>query len=393
MWVSAQKSGAGPRACGWGKGECGTDGSIPVEWGCALPLRFGGESPMFALSSAIGRRLTAGPGSELVVHWRRGADAYRPQMADLRAAGADRMVLDLGEGALDAEVVALAAEARRAGMVAEVVAAPAAGWTAEMVSELREAGLARATVRLALDAGPSHPRRPVWEPSEGAARAVDAALQAGVATGVGVRLTRNSTSRLAALLEWVERSGLHGCDVAHVMPEGRLDWRAQLTLPGQTRFALRTLATAAWDWHQRRLPARIRTWHGPADPIFVYIWCLRHAPEQAPAALAAARAKAAGWPDVAWIDPLGNVAAVAGVPALTLGTVGRRPFSDIWLDRGRAGWQRTRALYDDVGAPCAACRWSSLCHGGERARAMTDLSLGGPDPGCCLTERETAAAG
>jgi len=324
----------------------------------------------------------------LTVRWQRGA-LPPPDPRDLAAGGATRLVIDLGGAPSMDDLVPVVAAAAQAGLQVEVWAGAGPWWTPETCRRLRDAALGRAVVRLGPQRRPTRSRR-TWDPAGLAASAIAHATAAGLATNVGLPLTRLGTRHLAPLLDWVERAGAGGCDVEHLMPDGRLDWRQHLPRPAQIRTAMHTLTAAAWSWQRRRVPLVARTWHGPADPAYVHIWCLRHAPEQAEAALVAARRKGAAWPDLAWIDGAGNVFAVAGLMGLTLGNLRHRGFAEMWQDRDLPGWERTRRLHADIGARCTGCHWREVCRGGERARAMAEESVNGPDPGCCLSDREVA---
>jgi radical SAM protein with 4Fe4S-binding SPASM domain len=76
---------------------------------------------------------------------------------------------------------------------------------------------------------------------------------------------------------------------------------------------------------------------------------------------------------------------------VVLGSVRRRPFREIWGDRGNAFLMALKDKRPHLKGRCRRCRFLDLCGGGLRARA--EFATGdpwSPDPACHLTDEEIA---
>lgn len=337
---------------------------------------------MFVMSDALDPQTTAGGSRGPVVHWTRSRSAGATTdlgrfMADLRAANTVRLIVDATAGTALGDEAAVVAAAVAAGLPVEV-AMPADVWTEQLFADLGAAGLTRATVSVG---NHTRPTLPAWARK----------TRNGASVGVQLQLARDSAPLLPAVMDVVERNGLQGLDVAHSVPDGQFDWLRQLPTRQQARQAMQALAARTVSWQARRQAVEVRTWFGPVDPIYTYLWCLRHVPPLAGRALASARSWASIRPNEAFIDGAGNVYAVRGAPFLTLGSLRKNSFASLWNDRALPGWRATLGLAEVLGPRCAVCPWHRICGGGERPRAFAAGDVKGPDPGCYLNEREVAA--
>jgi radical SAM protein with 4Fe4S-binding SPASM domain len=229
--------------------------------------------------------------------------------------------------------------------------------------------------------------------------------EAGQKTGLRLTLTRHTVSDIERILDFIEDEEIQRVCFYHLVPTGRGS-ALQILRPEESRHALDTLIARVEKWDRAGIHRELLTVTQPADGAYLL---LRMKRENHPH-LEAAR-KLLGWNGgganssgrgIANIDTQGNVHPDQFWQDIRLGNVKQTPFSIIWEGKhgpsaARLEEIRSVGLLSNVQrqakiqGPCGDCRWFTLCGGGFRTRAAAaNGHLWGSDPGCYLSESETA---
>jgi radical SAM protein with 4Fe4S-binding SPASM domain len=229
--------------------------------------------------------------------------------------------------------------------------------------------------------------------------------EVGQKTGLRMTLTRHTVSNIERILDFIEDQEIQRVCFYHLVPSGRGS-ALQILKPEESRHALDTLIARVEQWDRAGIHRELLTVTQPADGPDLL---LRMQRENHPN-LENAR-QLLGWNGgganssgrgIANIDTQGNVHPDQFWQNVQLGNVKQTPFSKIWEGQhapSAAKLEEIRSiglLTNDerqarIEGPCGDCRWFSLCGGGFRTRAAAvNGHIWGSDPGCYLSESETA---
>lgn len=215
---------------------------------------------------------------------------------------------------------------------------------------------------------------------------------------VGLRLTlsAHNVADLDGILDFIEVEEIDRVCFYHLVYSGR---GSGVTDVGHddTRRAIDKIVDRTARWAAEGRPKEVLTVDQPADGAYLYLRMLRDQPERAGAALDLLRWNGGGrhgsGTGLANIDTQGNVHPDQFWQALTLGNVKQRKFSEIWTESSDETLAELRGGERQPGGKCAGCRFLPVCGGGFRVRALqVHGDVWAPDPGCYLTEEETAVA-
>lgn len=212
--------------------------------------------------------------------------------------------------------------------------------------------------------------------------------------GLRLTLTRHTVGELENIFRFIEEEDVDRVCFYHLVYSGR-GANLETLQPEEARSALDRIMDRVEKWHAEGRPKEVLTVDQPADAAYVLMRLEQR--EQDGAARArqllewnggGANSSGIG---IGNIDSQGNVHPDQFWQSVTLGNVRERPFSEIWSQSRDPIVLGLRSKPRPVKGRCARCRWQSLCGGGFRVRAWQ--KSGDPwaeDPGCYLTEEETA---
>lgn len=212
--------------------------------------------------------------------------------------------------------------------------------------------------------------------------------------GLRLTLTRNTVNEIERILDFIEEEDVPRVCFYHLVYSGR-GVKLETLRPEETRRAMDLIMNRVEVWHRAGAPREVLTVDQPADAAYL----LMHLQNRDPKAAERARrllewngggANSSGT-GIGNIDTQGNVHPDQFWQSVTLGNVRDQPFSKIWSKSNDPIFLGLRQKPRPVEGRCASCKWRPLCAGGFRVRAWQ--RTGNPwaeDPGCYLTEAETA---
>jgi radical SAM protein with 4Fe4S-binding SPASM domain len=300
-------------------------------------------------------------------------DGHEPPRAILSAAlgelasmGVFTVAFGGGEPTTREDIDALAAEAREHGMT-PVLTTSGLGLTPEKAKLLR----AFAQVNVSYDgAGDAYASVRGFDGARHAEAAIRTLVEAGVAVGINVVLTRETFDRLDETLDRARSLGAREAQLLRYKPAGRaasLDYLAQRLTPEQGRALgpkLRGIATRSPAGFRVRIDCALVPFFS-ADPTIDARMLAR---------LGVLGCEAGDKLVALRVD--GRVAPCSFASATSLGAEDLRRGTD---DHELAVW---RAWNTSPAEPCSSCALRSVCRGGCKIVARHLDGAHGPDPEC-----------
>ncbi|MCC7225084.1 MAG: heme d1 biosynthesis radical SAM protein NirJ [Burkholderiaceae bacterium] len=215
---------------------------------------------------------------------------------------------------------------------------------------------------------------------------------AGIKIGVRFTLTQDNAHDLPALLKLVDDEGLSKFYLSHLSYAGRGNInRARDAFITTTRWAMDLLFDACWQAVEQGREFEVVTGNNDADGVYLLHWVRRRFPHMEDHL----RAKLAQWGgnssgvNVANIDNRGIVHPDTFWWHYPLGSVRKRPFSEIWNDLSDPLMAGLRQKPRAIKGRCGACAYFDVCGGNTRVRAQqTTGDPWGEDPACYLSDEE-----
>ena len=218
----------------------------------------------------------------------------------------------------------------------------------------------------------------------------------GVKVGLRYTMTDMNAADLPDLMQLMHDEGVDKFYFSHLNYAGRGNiHRGRDARFAATRAALDRLFDAAWQAAREGRTLEFVTGNNDADGVYLLMWVQRHLPQW----LDAVRARLEAWGGnasglhVANIDNLGHVHPDTMWWHHDLGSVRKRPFSQIWADTSDPLMAGLKQQPRPVTGRCGACAHLAICGGNTRVRAQQ--VTGDPwaeDPGCYLDDAEIGVA-
>jgi len=270
--------------------------------------------------------------------------------------------------------------------------------TEERARELREAGLAYAGV--SVDGMPAANDRIRGEEGafDAAVEGIEAALSAGLKTGLRYTITDYNADDLEAVVDLLHDVGVDRFCFYHLAYGGRGADVADADLtPERRREAVRTLCELTRDYHAQGEEIETLLVGNYADAGYLTEYARRELGGERAELIHRYLRRNGGDPAgerVADVDYEGNVHLTQFWQGYSLGNVRDRPFSAIWEDESNPLLSALRERESHLEGNCADCRYQEICRGASRLRALS--VHGDPfaeEPQCYLTAEERGAEG
>lgn len=222
-------------------------------------------------------------------------------------------------------------------------------------------------------------------------------IAVGQRVGLRLTLTRQTIAALDGIFALVAREGIQRLCFYHLVYSGRGRQLVPEDLSAaETRDALSRIFAQALAWHEAGRRVEVLTVDNHADAAYLWLWLQARDPARAAAIYPLLRRNGGNRSGIAigHVDNLGDVHPDQFWWQCTLGNVRQQPFSAIWCDSSHPVLQGLRQRPRPVGGRCATCRFTEICNGNLRARALA--SYGDPwalDPACYLSDQECQPAG
>lgn len=218
----------------------------------------------------------------------------------------------------------------------------------------------------------------------------------GIRTGLRFTVHRKNVDQLPAIFDLLEEEDIDRCCIYHLAYAGRGDRIRRFDLtPGETRAVVDYVFDRAQDFQRRGLEKEILTVDNHTDNAYLYMRVSEHHPRRA-----AEVRQMLTWNGgnqsgvaIACVDPQGEVHADQFSWGYSLGSVRKRPFSEIWTDRSEPRMALLKDRKGKIEGRCSTCHFFDICNGNLRARAESYFgSFTAPDPACYLTDEEIGIA-
>jgi len=218
--------------------------------------------------------------------------------------------------------------------------------------------------------------------------------KAGVRIGLRLTLTQRNVQDLEGLFDFFERENIERACFYHLVPSGRGGAiSAEDLTHAQSRSAIEMILAKTEQYKQAGRKTDILTVDNHVDGVYLYLKLLQKDSQRAENV----------WKLLTWnggglyssgvgigcIDFNGNVHPDQFWWHYDLGSVYKRPFSEIWTDSDEPLLKGLRDRRAHIKGRCRLCRFFDACGGSLRVRA--DLHFGdpwAPDPACYLTDKE-----
>jgi pseudo-rSAM protein/SPASM domain protein len=317
---------------------------------------------------------------------------------DLAAYGVPVVLFSGGEPLARSDLPELVAYASEAGL-RPVLSTNGTLLTEERARELHEAGLAYAGV--SVDGMPTANDRIRGEEGafDAAIEGIQAALSAGLKTGLRYTITDYNADDLEDVVALLHDVGVDRFCFYHLAYGGRGADVADADLtPERRREAVRRLCALTREYHAGGEEIETLLVGNYADAGYLVEYARRELGAEHAKRIRAYLRRNGGDPTgerVADVDYEGNVHLTQFWQGYSLGNVRERPFSAIWEDESNPLLRALREREKHLQGNCADCRYRDVCGGGSRLRALS--VHGDPfaaEPQCYLTdaEREGMAA-
>lgn len=229
---------------------------------------------------------------------------------------------------------------------------------------------------------------------ERAVRGIRNCRRAGVRIGLRLTLTQRNVQDLEALFDFFETENIERACFYHLVPSGRGGAISTEDLTHvQSRSAIEMILAKTEQYKQAGRKTDILTVDNHVDGVYLYLKLLEKDPGRAENV----------WKLLTWnggglyssgvgigcIDFNGNVHPDQFWWHYDLGSIYKRPFSEIWTDPDEPLLKGLRDRRAHIKGRCRLCRFFDACGGSLRVRA--DLHFGdlwAPDPACYLTDEE-----
>ncbi len=216
----------------------------------------------------------------------------------------------------------------------------------------------------------------------------------GIRTGVRFTIHRENRNDLDAMFDLCLAERIDRLCVYHLAWAGRGKALASVDLsPNETRAAMDRIFDRTIAAHKAGSPLEVLTVGNHADAGYLLRRLEREAPDRAKEAwklLSGTGGNRSGQ-NIAAIDPEGGVHVDQFSWHYAVGNIRQSPFSRIWTDASDPRLAILRDRTSRLPEKCRRCRVLLVCNGNLRARAEAATgNFLGMDPGCYLSEEETA---
>ena len=226
---------------------------------------------------------------------------------------------------------------------------------------------------------------------DAAVRGMEAAMDAGLKTGLRYTLTDRTAPDMAGVIDLLTDIGVDRFCFYHLDYGGRGAPAGDLT-PERRREAVERLCGLTREYHEAGERIETLLVGNYADAAFLVEYARREfGPERAERVrryLAVNGGDPAG-ERVADVDCVGNVHPTQFWQSYALGNVRDTPFGQLWDDDSNPVLAALRNRPENLSGRCADCQHADICRGGSRLRALAETGdLFAPDPQCYLTPAE-----
>jgi Fe-coproporphyrin III synthase len=315
----------------------------------------------------------------------------KEMIADLAAFGAPVLLFSGGEPLMRPDLPELARYAVERGMRA-VISTNGTLIDAEMAGTFSRIGLSYVGVSLdGIEA--THDRfRGTPGAFAAALRGIRICRDAGIKVGVRFTINRHNAADVPAIFALLEAENIPRCCFYHLVYSGRGSKLIEEDLsPAETRALTDLIMDRTKALFERGMPKEVLTVDNHADGPYVYLRLLKEDQARAAEVLELLRmnegnSSGHGIGCISWDGEVHPDQFWRGV---SFGNVRKRPFSEIWTDRGNPLLMKLKDKKPHVLGRCSACRWLDVCGGNFRARAEAVTGeIWAPDPACYLTDQE-----
>lgn len=313
------------------------------------------------------------------------------QLADY---GAPVVLFSGGEPLVRDDIAELVAYARERGLRA-VLSTNGTLLTRERAERLADAGLSYAGVSLDGGRETNDEFRGQEGAFDAAIRGMEAAMDAGLKTGLRYTLTDSTAPDMERVISLLTDVGVDRFCFYHLDYGGRGVPSADLS-PEDRRAAVERLCELTREYHASGADIETLLVGNYADAAFLVEYARRelgadHA-ERVRRYLAVNGGDPAG-ERVADVDAFGNVHPTQFWQGYALGNVRDTPFGELWSDDENPVLSALRGRPQTLEGRCDGCRYADICRGGSRLRALAvEGDLFAPDPQCYLTPDERGQA-
>jgi len=315
-------------------------------------------------------------------------------LADLAEYGVPVVLFSGGEPMAREDLPELVAHAADLGL-RPVLSTNGTLLTPERARRLRDAGLAYAGVSVDGLRVTNDRFRGREGAFDAAVEGIEAALDAGVKTGLRYTVTEDTVEDMEGVVELLRGVGVDRFCFYHLDYGGRgvAASEADLT-PERRRGAVRRLCDLTREYHADGEEIETLLVGNYVDAAFLVEYARERigagAAREVYGRLLANGGDPAG-ERVADIDYQGNVHLTQFWQGYALGNVRDRPFGAIWEDDANPLLARLREREEHLHGRCGDCRYRSICRGGSPLRSIAaEGDPFAPDPQCYLTAEERA---
>jgi radical SAM protein with 4Fe4S-binding SPASM domain len=317
-------------------------------------------------------------------------------LEQLSEVGVAALLLSGGEPLVRGDIFDIASLARQMG-IPTTLSSNGTLIDGRMAERIKQAGFRY--VGISLDG--LEERNDLFRGSRGAFRRALAGIRNCKAVGqkVGLRLTLTShtVSDLYGIFRLVEEEGIERVCFYHLVYSGRGRGIQDTALsPHETRQAVEAIFQQAWNWLRQGSNIEVLTVDNHADGPFLYLWASHHLGADRAQRIRTLLSKNGGNNSgvaLVHIDNMGRVHPDQFTWGHVVGDLRRQTFREIWLDPSHQLLRQLRDRHPLLPEKCRRCPFLDICNGNFRARAWGATGdFWGMDPGCYLTEEETARA-
>ena len=336
------------------------------------------------------------------IHCYASADSWRsPQemsteegkafISDLADFGVPVLLFSGGEPLLRGDMFELAAFAREQG-VRPVLSTNGTLISEAVAEEIRRVGFGEVGISLDGIGERNDHFRGQNGAYEAALRGIRNCINAGQRVSLRLTITRGNYEEIPAILELVEREGIHRVCFYHLAYAGRAgDLREEDLSPQETRSVVDRICQHTLDFYRRGLKKEVLTVDNHADAVYLYLKLRSQDPQRADEVLALLESNGGNNSGVriGAVDDIGDVHPDQFWWHYSLGNVRQRKFGDIWADDSEPLLRGLRNRKGLLRGRCARCQHLNLCNGNLRVRAEAVFGdVWAEDPACYLTDEE-----
>ncbi|MCU0822610.1 MAG: radical SAM protein [Spirochaetes bacterium] len=219
-------------------------------------------------------------------------------------------------------------------------------------------------------------------------------IAVGQRVGLRLTLTRQNYLDLNRIFDFIEKEGINRACFYHLVYSGRGKdlYKDDLT-HSESRDAMNIILSRTKDYFRRGLDINILTVDNHADGVYIYLKLAEEKSDRANEVYELLKWNGGGANStgvgIGNIDFIGKVHPDQFWQDYTLGNIRERDFADVWMDESDPLMAGLKHKADHIKGRCRICKYTSLCTGAMRVRAMrTFKDPWAPDPQCYLTDRE-----